>query len=330
MIHSGNLENTTYPVIISYYTIDTVYEEEVKKLISSLENFKLPYQIYGVPTLGSWLNNTGYKAEFVESMLYIVDRPCVWLDADCEVIKEPVLFKQLLQDKVSMGVYIRGDDKNPNLNSSTIYIGNDEFCKQTVEKWVKRMKDTKYKIWDQKCLEHVYLENPNMFFKIPPEYAKKAKMGKKKTSVIFQNNISTETRGSIIDTKIDPLRYLCSHDDILKEAKQMLPKNSTDEASWYTEFAEKHYEWTGKSDIDSGKRTMYDFNPYIFVVNYPEYYDLFVSPDDPQKTLKEHVNVKEVYMFYIKEKDTMNLEKNPSRVNHFESCAVIRDILTKI
>lgn len=293
----GNLENTDYPVIISYYTIDTVYEKEIQKLIESLEKFKLPYKIYGIFTLGSWLVNTGYKAEFVEAVLGIIDRPCVWLDADCEVLKMPSLFAQMVADKVSIAVYIRGDVKEPNLNSSTVYFGNDAFCKETVKKWAEKVKELKYDVWDQKCLEYVYLENPEKFHKIPPDYAKKAKMGKKKTSVIFQNNISTETRGGDIDNTVDYLRYICSHDDLVagSERSNVEVKN----------FGKDHYETVGKEEIRKGQRCLYDFNAYIFMANY--------------KDLGPFKDFEACYIFYIQNKRKLSLEKNPSGMSYYQA-----------
>lgn len=322
MIHTGNLDNKKYPVVISYYTIDTVYELEVEKLMTSLDIFKIPYQIYGVPTLGSWLNNTGFKAEFVRDVMKIVDRPCVWLDADCEVMKEPVLFAQLLAQKVSISVYIRGDDKEPNLNSSTIYLGNDAFCKEVVDAWVDQMKNTDYKIWDQKCLEFVYKRNPDKFHKIPPEYAKKAKMGKKKTSVIFQNNISTMTRGSIIDTSVDALRYICSHDELVDNVSQLMPKDWGNVTSWYIHYGTSHYE-THSNDNRMG---VYNFNPFIFIANYPEYSSKFLHPEE-KRNMRKRIALDDVYHFYIENKQKLNLSMNPLGINHFEACGIIQKLL---
>lgn len=319
MIHTGNLENKKYPVVISYYTIDTVYELEVEKLMASLDTFKIPYQIYGVPTLGSWLNNTGFKAEFVRDVMKIVDRPCVWLDADCEVNKEPVLFAQLLEQKVSISVYIRGGDDEPNLNSSTIYLGNDAFCKEIIEAWVDEMKKSDYRIWDQKCLEFVYKRNLEKFHKIPPEYAKKAKMGKKKTSVIFQNNISTTTRGSIIDTHFDALRYICSHDELVENAVNRMPKD------WESENVKLHYETHYKDN----KMGMYKFNPFIFIANYQEHIFKFLIPEtDKQINLSKRISLDSVYHFYIENKKKLGLDLNLKGINHFEACEILQESLS--
>lgn len=325
MIHTGNLDNKKYPVVISYYTIDTVYELEVEKLMASLDTFKIPYQIYGVPTLGSWLNNTGFKAEFVRDVMKIVDRPCVWLDADCEVIKEPVLFAQLLEQKVSISVYIRGDDNEPNLNSSTIYLGNDAFCKETVEAWVDEMKKSDYRIWDQKCLEFVYKRNPEKFHKIPPEYAKKAKMGKKKSSVIFQNNISTTTRGGIIDTELDALRYICSHDELVHDAVKLMPKDweSGNVTSWFLHHGKMHY----STHCKDNKMGMYKFNPFIFIANYPEYISEFLIPGSERQTnVSKRISLNSVYHFYIENKKKLGLGINPKEINHFEACDILRSL----
>jgi hypothetical protein len=329
MIHTGNLDNKKYPVVISYYTINTVYELEVEKLMTSLDTFEIPYQIYGVPTLGSWLNNTGFKAEFVRDVMKIVGRPCVWLDADCEVIKEPVLFAQLLEQKVSISVYTRGDCNEPNLNSSTIYLGNDSFCKETVDAWVDEMQKSDYRIWDQKCLEFVYKRNPDKFHKIPPEYAKKAKMGKKKSSVIFQNNISTTTRGSIIDTELDALRYICSHDELVENSVNLKPKDweSENARTWFLYHGKLHYETHCKDN----KMGMYKFNPFIFIANYPVHIFKFFNPEsNNQVNMSKRILLDRVYHFYIENKKKLGLEINPKKMNHFESCEILKELLESL
>ena len=57
-------------IYISYYTVNTPYEKEVRKyLLPSLKKFNLPYDVQGVKDLGSWHNNTGFKSTYILQML---------------------------------------------------------------------------------------------------------------------------------------------------------------------------------------------------------------------------------------------------------------------
>ena len=49
------------PTVVSYYTKNTPYEDEIKHLIASCEKFGIPYEIDGIPNLGSWEKNCCYQ-----------------------------------------------------------------------------------------------------------------------------------------------------------------------------------------------------------------------------------------------------------------------------
>jgi hypothetical protein len=53
------------PIVISFFTLDTPYEEEVKKLRISLERLGVEADIQGVPSRGSWERNCAYKARYI-------------------------------------------------------------------------------------------------------------------------------------------------------------------------------------------------------------------------------------------------------------------------
>lgn len=79
-------------MIISYYTKNTPYEAEInEKLRPSLEKFKLEYDIQGIEDLGSWQKNTGYKCQFIKTMLLKHKKPVVFLDADAVILEYPEL-----------------------------------------------------------------------------------------------------------------------------------------------------------------------------------------------------------------------------------------------
>jgi len=58
--------------VCTFYTVDTGYELEVKKLKRSLERFNIPAHIRGVSSLGSWPWQLAKKYD-VQSQVYRSD-----------------------------------------------------------------------------------------------------------------------------------------------------------------------------------------------------------------------------------------------------------------
>jgi len=80
---------TDKPLWVSFYTSD--YAAHGDRLVASLERFALPYHVARVPKRGDWHTTTRWKPEFIEWMRAATGRrPLVWIDADAEVLREPV------------------------------------------------------------------------------------------------------------------------------------------------------------------------------------------------------------------------------------------------
>ncbi len=131
-------------MIISGYTINTDYEEEVKDLESDLKRFNLPYKLYSYESRGDWTKNTMVKAELVQRALKeYPGEDIIWLDADAVIVKEPTFFHQL-KDKtfdICCYYYTRYNPNNiintPNeLLSETIIFRNNNIVNQLVNDWV--------------------------------------------------------------------------------------------------------------------------------------------------------------------------------------------------
>ena len=76
-------------IVIAYYTLGTEYEQEANRLRASLDRCKMKYQIEGVPNLGSWQENTRYKATFIKEKIleHLDGETLLYLDVDA-VVKE--------------------------------------------------------------------------------------------------------------------------------------------------------------------------------------------------------------------------------------------------
>jgi len=114
-------------IVVGYYTKGTGYQEEAKKLISSLERFNLPYDVQEIENLGSWQKNTHYKATFLRQMLEEHKENLVYLDVDAVVKKYPVLFDDMDAD---LAVHIR---ENIEPLSGTLYFANNKIVRDFLD-----------------------------------------------------------------------------------------------------------------------------------------------------------------------------------------------------
>jgi hypothetical protein len=171
----NSIKNNSKYVIISFYTINTPYENEAKKLVESLHKLNVSYDVVGVPNLGSWQANTRYKAKFVEDMLEKhIGKSLVYVDSDAIVHSNPILFETLNCD-----VAVRWQDfrwiKNECL-SGTIYLANNEKTRELCKRWqiTNHREGPHAKTFEQwnlgKVIEAMRNEGKIKDVNLPPEY----------------------------------------------------------------------------------------------------------------------------------------------------------------
>ena len=134
--------------VISYYTKNTPYEEEIKILEESLKKFGIKYQFYDVLNQGSWQANICLKPEIVKKALMETDEDLLYIDADAEIQSELIYFSDFLDD---LGVHYR---RGTELLSGTVYFKNNEKVKKLVDYWVKEQQENPL-MWDQHSLNRV-------------------------------------------------------------------------------------------------------------------------------------------------------------------------------
>lgn len=318
MLFSNNLENTKYPLVICYYTINTIYEKEVQNLIKSLNKFKIPYKIYGIFSLGSWLLNTGFKAEFTQIMMEKNDTHLIWLDADSMVYNTPHLFVDLKNADETCCVRIKGNITEPNLNSSVIYFNNKIDSKNIINDWVMECKKHNYQIWDQKCLENVFMKNPSLYSLFPLTYAKKSKKTGKRVIMLNQiSNISVD----IIDNEKDVLRFICSKIEIISYIHDNLS---------YENMTKENIINLNESVYNKSSKT-YSFNPYIFLLTYPNMLHQFVFKEkyNSNINIKDYIDFEGIYLYYIKNKLKLKLQSSKYNLDHFFATDVLHSYLNQ-
>jgi len=125
-------------IIVGFYTIDTPYENEVKKTISC-KTLGLNYYFSGVSNFGDWQKNTRYKSTFLRQCIdKFKDHRLLYVDCDAIINSTPILFKNYKCD-----IAVRWQDfswrKNECL-SGTIYLEPNDNTRNLCDIWISENK----------------------------------------------------------------------------------------------------------------------------------------------------------------------------------------------
>lgn len=149
-------------IFVSYYTKNTDYEKEYKKLESSLKKFKLSHEIVGIKSQGNWFANCFYRTEFVKDMLNKYKCAVVWVDCDAIIQQYPdLLFKLNIYD---FAYHLRMRRNNTSeLLGGTMYFNYTKKSFELLEKWKQLVNSNnrKYKL-DQSYLHEAVNSLPGL------------------------------------------------------------------------------------------------------------------------------------------------------------------------
>lgn len=119
---------------LSYYTIDTPYQQEWEHLETFLEKFGLSYDVRPMPSRGSWQANTQMKANVIKEYLKEAKEPFTYLDVDAEILSRPSLLFDLDCDIAAARF------GGHTLLSGTVYFAPTPKTAQVVERWIELCK----------------------------------------------------------------------------------------------------------------------------------------------------------------------------------------------
>ena len=170
--------------VISFYTTDSPYEEEIKNLVSSCEKFGVEIETRGYPNRGKWELNCAIKPEFILDAFENTTKDLLFIDADGVMVSRPLLFEDF---KADIGVHYK-DGKE--LISSTIYIKHTKAAHKVLLHWAQAQQHNA--TWDQKVLQEVLkkLSEEVVVENLPPEYTKILGMMSGVVPIIQQNQAS--------------------------------------------------------------------------------------------------------------------------------------------
>jgi len=214
--------------IVSGYTKNTPYEQEIIYLIESLKKYNIiNYDIIGYDSLGSWSHNCQYKSYIILNQIKKYNTPIVWLDADAVLYDYPRLFDNIDKD-IAFCDYYGG------VASGTLYIKPTEQMIKLCEEWIN-LNSQNTNIWDQKNLTILINKYKISYFNLPVTYCKIdfAKcsdpiiIGQNQASRRFKNLIN-ETPNQQVDLKLNDkgVEY-ASHLKLLTKYLMLIDNNST-------------------------------------------------------------------------------------------------------
>lgn len=210
------------PLVISYYTEGTPYEQEVAGLRRSCEDLGLEHVIKGMPPRGSWEANCAYKARFILDTYLWCDRPVLWVDADAAIRKPPMLVAGAEPD---FAVQKAGGWQ---FNSATVYLNRTMLAQRLLEQWTA-LCEARPHIWDQIHLdtawEVITARLPLRTQWLPQTYAKifdmdrDARLGSAQP-VIEQFQASRRLKQSVSEKPQPHARKMLPPDDELLAARR--------------------------------------------------------------------------------------------------------------
>jgi hypothetical protein len=150
-----------FPLIVSFYTRDTLYEREAERLRASCERWGLENQIEGIPCFGSWERNCNYKPFFLMQKLQELRRPLFWVDADAVIIKKPAPLKQFKED-FSVRIHADWESSHPSkVMTGGVFVNVTPGATLILKAWgrecIRFLEDTErtQEVWDQIALRDV-------------------------------------------------------------------------------------------------------------------------------------------------------------------------------
>lgn len=119
-------------IAVSCYTINTSYEKHAKNLFESAAKYGVDIDIEPFESLGTWLKNIQYKAEFIKKMMIKhYPKNIVFVDADGIFCAYPELFDAL--DSVDCAAFLYKDIE---LASGTLFFKNNIAGQNLVARWI--------------------------------------------------------------------------------------------------------------------------------------------------------------------------------------------------
>lgn len=143
------VEAMSSPIIVSYYTPGTHYEDHAKALAQSAKRLGLDVITGARSSKASWVENCGQKAAFLRDVWNEVQRPILWIDADARIIRRPTIVENLATDFAAIRIH------DWLFHGGQIYFGKTDAASELLERWQFYCNNYPY-VWDQVSLGYAW------------------------------------------------------------------------------------------------------------------------------------------------------------------------------
>lgn len=217
-----NTRPSVNPILFcSYFTLNTPYEEQAKRLKNSLNRLNLDHYVEGLPGKNSWVENCAQKASFVKSVREQSDRPICWLDADAVVIKRP---ETLMAFKSDFGV-LAWDGWQ--FSGGQILFGTSKKARILVRRW-EEYSTAFPKIWDQVTLAYAWWDT-ELAVGLETEWLPETLIVKRK------GNWLSKIRQRLFNRKSEIFHWQASRENLTKHDADPVIFSDSDLPQWWRE-----------------------------------------------------------------------------------------------
>lgn len=138
--------------LISWYTLNTPYEQTIKDYFLSSYAHIMNHHIYAVESLKEWKRNTNLKPNIIKQALNDFESNIVIVDADSKIHEYPILFNNI-PEECDMACHIL--DRNAFFNrdfglnqfevlSGTLFFRNRNICRKLIGVWQDITENSRY------------------------------------------------------------------------------------------------------------------------------------------------------------------------------------------
>lgn len=158
--------------VVSFYTVDTMYEKEAEYLMRSLEKFQISHRIFGIKASSDkWVEVCQIKPHIIKMVLDSAEGYVCWLDADSTMVRDPGFLKD-----PPRRYPVFGHQKRPRVfMSGTVLFSATKEARDMLQQWIDLQEKPEHRgvSWDQEVMSIVFCKNKNLVGVLPPEYLKK-------------------------------------------------------------------------------------------------------------------------------------------------------------
>jgi len=139
--------------IVAFYTDNTLYEAEARRLEASVLALGLPLEVIAVPDQGSWLANVRFKPAVLSKARERLEGPLLYVDVDAVLHTDP--WPDLSGFDQDVAFCTMRDGK---VRSGTILLNDTDGARRFLDEWTRRLEADR-EAWDQTPLTGMLTEN---------------------------------------------------------------------------------------------------------------------------------------------------------------------------